>query len=183
MKQQEFEQRLLKIKEQEKLCDVKINISQLIDKDHLDCTWYGGEVGTIEFKDGTVITIGAYGDIRLYGAINGVSVDIEDKNNSGRVYEELGRMINDEDLKRLTNEYDDKDNYLEFWDNNWFEVDLITPDGKWVDLWICDNILDGNLLECFEGIDTYLEFIAWWCEEDNPPRLCCDCPCKTLCWS
>ena len=73
MTQKEYELALSKIMSQGKTYGVKIHISDIIDKDHLDCTWYGGEVATIQYE-GYIITIGAYGDIRLSGTINGEEI-------------------------------------------------------------------------------------------------------------
>ena len=50
MTQKEYELALSKIMSQEKTYDVKIHISDIIDKDHLDCSWYGGEVATILYE-------------------------------------------------------------------------------------------------------------------------------------
>lgn len=158
MTKKEFKKKLRKIKNQEEKFGVKITITDLIDKDHLNCIWYGGEVGIIETPSGYTITIGAYGDIRLYGFINSEPIDIKDKSNSGSVYHEIGNKVNDKLLHKLL-WYDKENNYLEYENNNWFEVDLISPDGELIDLCYTDNVLDDNLLDCFLGIETYLEYI------------------------
>ena len=160
MTQSEFGCRLANIMSQEKMLDVKINITQLIDKDHLDCTWYGGEVGTITLSDGYVITIGAYGDIRLYGNIDGEEITVVDKSNGGRVYDELGARLDDDMLHALFDS-DDAQRYLAFENNNWFEVDLISPTGQWIDLCGADNVLPDNLLECFEHVEDYFTYVDW----------------------
>lgn len=157
MSQEQYELTLSKIMSQEKTYGVKINITDIIDKDHLDCTWYGGEVATVLYK-GYIITIGAYGDIRLGGIINGSEVYIKDKNNGGAVYQELGRKLNDDQLHSLLNG-GDENNYLCFENNNWFEVDLISPDGEWIDLCYADNILDDNLLDCLKDVSVYFEYV------------------------
>ena len=159
MTQKEYELALSKIMSQEKTYGVKIHISDIIDKDHLDCTWYGGEVATIQYE-GYIITIGAYGDIRLSGTINGEEIYINDKNNGGEVYNELGRKLNDETLDELL-ESEDENNYLCFQNNNWFEVDLISPNGEWIDLCSADNVLDDNLLDCLMNISYYFEYVEW----------------------
>lgn len=161
MEIKDFISELEQIRHQEKTFDIEINISDIIDKDHLDCIWYGGEVGTIKYKNYTIV-IGAYGDIRLSGKINGEDIYVVDKNNGGEVYNSLGHLLDDDKLKQLLSpmsEDFDKDNYLEFKDNNWFEVDLISPEGKWIDLSGSDNVLDDNLLDCFTGIETYFEYV------------------------
>lgn len=165
MTQAEFEKRLADIKAQEEKYGVEIHITDLIDKDHLDCVWYGGQVGTIKYDD-YIITIGAYGDIRLCGMVNGERVDIKDKNNGGRVYEVLGANIDDDRFHALLYGLNDDLDYLVFENNNWFEVDLISPKGEWVDLCGADNVLDDNLLECFSGVESYFEYVKWAKEQE-----------------
>lgn len=157
MTQEEFDRKLKEVKAQEDKFGVEIEITDIIDKDHLDCTWYGGEVGTIEYK-GYIITIGAYGDIRLGGLINGTEVYVKDKRNGGAAYEELGCELTDDDLHRLLNS-DDENNYLTFENSNWFEVDLISPEGDFIDLCYADNVLENNLLECFSSVEDYFEYV------------------------
>lgn len=165
MTQEEFEKRMKEIKNQEKKYDVEIEITQLIDKDHLDCIWYGGEVGRIRYK-GYSIVISAYGEIRIYGTINGQYVDVVDKNNYGRIYEALAIEYGIDDdslyslLKDCPNSFKgNENNYLEYGYNNWFEVDLISPDGEWIDLCGADNVLENNLLDCFEDVEEYFFYV------------------------
>lgn len=164
MTQREFDDKLKHIKEQEEKFGVKIEIAQLLDKDHLDCIWYGGEVGSIAYK-GYSIVISAAGEIRLYGKLNGEEVSFVDKNNCG-LYEDLAidYDIDDEKFYALIYGYPDsfkgdENNYLEFENNNWFEVDLFSPEGEWIDLGYADNVLDNNLLECFGGVESYFEWV------------------------
>lgn len=163
MNKRDFEAKLERIKAQEKKYGVTINITDLIDKDHLDCLWYGGQVGSIKYED-YLIVIGAYGDVRLHGRINGEEVDVVDKYCTGGAYRELGSRLTDDDLNELLYS-EDEDNYLEYENNNWFEVDLISPDGEWVDL--CDNfnVLDGDLLDCFCDVQIYFDYVHWSREE------------------
>ena len=177
MTQAEFEKKLLDIKQQEEKYGVEIHITDLIDKDHLDCIWYGGEVGTIKY-DGYIITIGAYGDVRLCGTIGGEEINIKDKNNGGYAYDVLGAKIDDEKLHALLTGYGEGNDYLAFENNNWFEVDLISPDGKWIDLCGADNVLDNDLLDCFSNIETYFEYVKWAKENEvgvitqiNPEKI------------
>ena len=55
MESYDFTTKLEKIEEEAKKHNVKVDIYGIIDKDHLDCTWYGGEVGTITFEDGYIL--------------------------------------------------------------------------------------------------------------------------------
>lgn len=165
MTQEAFEKQMKVIKEQEKKFGVEIEITQLIDKDHLDCVWYGGEVGRIKYK-GYSIVISAYGDIRIYGKIKGQDVSVVDKGNYGRAYQDLAidYGVDDDLLYALMKDYSDsfkgdEDNYLEFENNNWFEVDLISPEGEWIDLCGADNVLENNLLDCFADVDDYFVYV------------------------
>lgn len=156
----ELSKKLAEIKKQEEKYGVEIEISQFIDKDHLDCLWYGGEVGTIKLQNGYIITIGAYGDIFLSGYIDGSYIYIKDKSNNGNVYSELGHLLDDRELHKLL-ESDATNNRLVLDNNNWFEVDLISPKGEWIDLCGADNVLEDNLLDCFTDIETYFEYVKW----------------------
>ena len=165
MTQKEFDQRMREIMAQEEKFGVKINISQLIDKDHLDCLWYGGEVGTIKYK-GYTIAIGAYGDVRLYGKIKGSWVEVKDKNNAGEAYGAIAveHEIDDDALHALTSDTSEY-GYLVYENNNWFEVDLISPEGEWIDLCGSDNVLSDDLLDCFSSVDDYFAFVDGEIEE------------------
>lgn len=164
MTEQEYNKTLAAIKAQEKKLGVTIEITDIIDKDHLNCTWYGGEVGRIIGYKGYTIVIGAYGDIRLTGRVNGEYVDIKDKSNGGSVYNELGSKLDDAGLAGCLNNAmtgEDDENMLEFDNNNWFEVDLIGPDGKWIDLCGADNVLDDDLLGYFKDVEEYFQYVDW----------------------
>ena len=160
----DFINKLKKIFKQEEKYGVKIEIDGLIDKDHLDCLWYGGQVGSIEYK-GYKIVIGAYGDIRISGRIYGVDIDFKDKSNSGAAYPDIAIEydIDDDKLHDISKVFSEGDehNYLIFKNNNWFEVDLISPSGEWIDLCDSDNVLDDNLLDCFADVSEYFEYVDW----------------------
>lgn len=120
-----------------------------IDKRHLNCIWYGGEIAHIKFNDGWFLTFGAYGDIKIYGAVKGAGFYVKDTCNSGSVYCELGSIIDDSSLASLEqnpNPY----NFIEFENNNWFEVNAISPNGKFIDLSITDNVLEDNFFDSFD---------------------------------
>lgn len=159
MTKKKFEEKLRKIKAQEEKYGVTIEITDIIDRNHLNCVWYGGKVGRIQTPSGYTITIGAYGDIRLNGIIDGEEINIKDKSNGGSVYGEIGHKVDDNRLKTLLTADESDENYLRYDNNNWFEVDLISPSGEWIDLFYTDNVLDDDLLDCFMDIETYFEYI------------------------
>ncbi len=182
MTQLEFIDKLKEIFKQEEKYGVEIEISQLIDKDHLDCLWYGGDVGTIKYR-GYTIVIGAHGDIRIGGRINGAEIDFKDKNNSGAAYEDIAvdYNIDDSKLYSLIEGYPDsfkgdENNYLSFENNNWFEVDLFSPDGEWIDLCGADNVLDNNLLDCFSDVSEYFEYVDNLIKEEQDALPVIDIP-------
>lgn len=118
------------LRNQEKEYRVKISFHPDVIRDerHLNCLWYGGEVGRIKYNDYDIV-IGAYGDIRLYGKINGREIYFKDRNNSGDSFSEFGKLIDDELLYKLL-QSEDEHNFLRMEDGNWFEVDLISPTGN-----------------------------------------------------
>lgn len=156
-----FEEFFESLKEQEKKYGVSIQFSpdKLRDEKHLDCIWYGGEVGKITYRDYQIV-IGAYGEIRLYGRINGEDIHFVGKNNVGEAYREFGNILDDESLYKLLDS-NDPDNQLTLGNNNWFEVDLISPDGKFIDLFGMDNVLCNNILDCFSDVSEYFKFVDW----------------------
>ena len=165
--QEEFEAKLAEIKLQEQKYGVKIDFdtSHCVDRKHLDCIWYGGQVGSIEYH-GYKIVIGSYGDIRISGIVDGRDFFYKDKDNDGYASNEFGDRIDDERLYNLFDEESRDGDYLEWIDNNWFEVDLYDPDGNWIDLCGADNVLDNNILDCFSGVSEYFEYVEW-AEQEN----------------
>lgn len=150
------------LKEQEKKIDVRICVPKdnMIDSKHLDCFWYGGEVGYIEYR-GFKIVIGAYGDRRVEGFIDGQYFCYKNKDNHYAYRDGNTDTIKDDSHLHLLCESCEENNYLNFTDNNWFEVDLIDPSGKWIDLCGCDNVLANNLIDCFRDIEPYFEYVQW----------------------
>lgn len=144
-------------KEAEEL-GVKVNFSceNIRDEKHLNCFWYGGEVGSIEYR-GCKIVIGTYGDIRADGQYDGKEFSFKDTVNSGRAFDELGNIFDDDFL--VDGIPGDDDDYLLLENNNWFEVDVIDAGGNFVDLSFTDNVLSDNILECFTGIEDYLRLL------------------------
>lgn len=159
MTRETFDKVLDFIREEEVKYGVEIDVKQFIDKDHLDCIWYGGEVATIKYR-GYTITIGAYGDIILDGRVNGEDIYIKDRDNAGGVYNELGWELDDERFYSFVDcEHGEDDDFIDIIDSNWFEVDLIDPDGNWIDLGGMDNVLDNNLLDNLRGINEYFPLV------------------------
>ena len=159
MKKREYKRRIKAIKAQEKELGVKI-FMDLRDKDHLDCTWYGGEIGTITFPDGWMILIEAQGEICLNGQIARYGeVDVTDKRNAGGVFRQLGSYLDDDSLRYLLYS-GTAEQYLVFGNNNWLVANVVSPDGQFFDMSsYTDNILDDCVLDAFENAEHYLEYI------------------------
>lgn len=151
------EEVLKNIKKQENKYFVKIHINEFRDESHLDCLWYGGEVARIEYRNYKIV-IGAYGDIECEGRINGKEIYFKDRNNSGSAFSEIGAIVNDNKLHELL-ESNDPDNYLRLKEGNWFEVDLINPKGKWIDLCGKDNVLENDLIDNLSDVSEYFQFV------------------------
>lgn len=126
-----------------------------IDEKHLDCLWYGGRVAEMAYKD-YLFTLGAYGDVRatLLDDNNNEVVEVRDKSNNGRFYEEMRSYIaDDSELWKLYQE-----GRLVFENNNWWEVLIDAPDGTQHDLgWVCndDNLIEA-LREMLDGMDEVI---------------------------
>lgn len=159
MTQKEFDEKLADIKKAEKEYNVKVDVTDIYDKDHLDCAWYGGTVATIKRNDGWEIIISAIGDIRLDGRVNGEEFYFVDKGNGGRLRYELN--MTDEELHSLLNEENtETKDYLYCGNNNWFEFDFKSPNDAIIDLGgiDCYNVIDDNILDNLDGasIEYYL---------------------------
>lgn len=143
--QEQYEARIAKIMEQEKELGVKIELHP-IDKDHLDCIWYSGEVGRITREDGWAVVLEAHGEIRLYGTVNGEEFYFVDKS-GGNAYKDLP-IADDDTLHKL-----EEAGAIVYENNNWFEFDVIGPDGSFYDCYgPFDNVVDDNILDFFEDL-------------------------------
>lgn len=139
----------LKEKAAAKGCELQFHCE--VSEEKQNSLWYGGEVVTI-LKDGYKFHLHANGDVigslyRSKGIIGPVSLlfYIKDKSNMGDFGMELSHYIStDKELNVLTDALSDgqlkKDGFiykLELSNNNWWEVFVTSPDGKWHDL-MCD---------------------------------------------
>ena len=53
-----------------------------IDDEHLDCVWYGGYIGGLRYK-GYEVSIEVYGDVDIYGFVNGADFQYRNRSNTG----------------------------------------------------------------------------------------------------
>lgn len=139
---------------------VKLNLDpdDIIDAEHLDCFWYGGPIGSLEYK-GYTVSIEVHGDVRL-SVLNDkceeTLLSYNNRNNSG-AYEdaEVKALVpDDETLHKLCDE-----GRAVWSNNNWVEYRIFAPDGEEIDTFAWDNVLDNNVLEAFADVSYYKDVI------------------------
>lgn len=133
---------------------VKLHLApeNIIDADHLDCFWYGGQIGAFEYK-GYTISIEVHGDVRLTlldGAYKEELLIYNNRNNTGAYKahdndEVLALIKNDEAFHQLCN-----DGRIVFSNNNWVEYLVLDAEGNQINDIAWDNVLDNNVLEAFD---------------------------------
>lgn len=121
----------------------------IIDDKHLDCFWYGGQIGTFEYK-GYTVSIEVHGDVSvtlLDSSFQENLLHYNNRDNSGayKNTEALELICDDETLHKLID-----DGRLVFSNNNWVEYLVFDPDDQMVDNVAWDNILDNNVLDVFD---------------------------------
>lgn len=170
VKKVEFEEQIQLLAE---LFGCKVSFEQRVYSDKQNSLWYGGEVITLH-KEGFKFHIDANGDVRgwLWRCKEGESPTqvfyIKDKHRGGDFGKEMSTYIdNDKELYKLCDTDGElkKGAYtytLELDNNNWWEVFVTTPDGKWHDLMyalesgeIKDAVIE--MLDCIPELKKYLE--------------------------
>ncbi len=146
-------------KEAESLgAELQVREDDFIDDDHLDCLWYGGQIGSIMYK-GFEISIEVQGEVALYGDMYDEELKnftYINKRGNGAFNMAASDSLrtafkNDTELRAALME-----NRLVVENNNWVEYFICTPDGVWHggDVIDCDNVLDA-----FEDISTWLDLL------------------------
>lgn len=140
-----------------------VEITQQVDKNRLDCVWYGGEVAKVHYK-GFTFTVEAIGDVKayLFDEHDKEIARVKDKGNGGHFYDEMRQFIaNDKELKELSDGC-----RLVYDDANWWECFATTPDGKFHDM---QDVVDADdLVGAIQTvIDTADEIIGWLTEDRN----------------
>ena len=136
---------------------VVLDEDTFIDDEHLNCFWYGGEIGSIKFNNGWTVNISVSGEVRLNGqTAEGEEIDYVNKNNDGAWGEDVASIIHgDSHLAALEDE-----SLVEFGNNNWVEFNFTDPDGNFCDCGISmDNLLDDNVLDAFLPVSSFLDAI------------------------
>lgn len=122
---------------------------KIIDAEHLDCFWYGGQIGAFEYK-GYTVSIEVHGDVSatlLDGSHKEELLYYNDRDNSGAYkYGSVLEFIKDDDtLHRLID-----NGQLVFSLNNWVEYLVLDAEGNQINDIAWDNVLDNNVLEAFD---------------------------------
>ena len=108
--------------------DVCIDEKNFIDKEHLDCFWYGGYLGSVTYRDYS-IDIEVHGDVRatIFDKDGNEEYHYVNKNNDGAYsYSEVRNLIkNDAELYTFI-----KNGKICCEDNNWVEIFLRDAEGE-----------------------------------------------------
>lgn len=137
---------------------INLESDSIIDASHLNCFWYGGPIGTLEYK-GYTVSIEVHGDVSVTVLDNDMETELLDyrnKNNSGAYgnSEVLDVIKADEELQLLCN-----DGRLVYSNNNWIEY-LIWDNNELVGPTVLDNVLDtDNVLEAFSDVSLFKNII------------------------
>ena len=137
------------------ISQIELEIVNFVDNDHRDCSWYGGVVAEVKYKD-YLFSLEARGDINctLFDENENEVGYVKDRNNGGSFrYEMAHCLANDAELYKAK-----EDGLLVFDNNNWFEIFLRTPDNQWQTMtWLSES---DDIEECvFEMIETVDEMI------------------------
>ncbi len=89
-------------------------IQKKVSEKHNDSFWYEGTIAEVTKQNGTEIHLIACGEIRIHSKEGNLVYDCKERNEGIE-----GGLNNDDDLKKIGNDYNDK----YYWENNnWFEV-------------------------------------------------------------
>lgn len=144
--------------------DVCIDGRNFIDKEHLDCFWYGGYLGSVTYRDYS-IDIEVHGDVRatIFDKNGNEEYHYVNKNNDGAYsYSEVRNLIkNDAELYALN-----ESGKICYENNNWVEIFLRDADGE--DSGLVFDVLGDNVLDAFrlENVESYKKIIDDFIEEN-----------------
>ncbi|MDD4509372.1 MAG: hypothetical protein PHY23_00405 [Oscillospiraceae bacterium] len=138
-----------------------VDESDFIDNKHLDCFWYGGPIGAIEY-DGWTVSIDVNGDVSLYGEIGGKEIEYRNNENSGAWGKDICSIIkSDRMLCRERQKIS-----ITYGVNSWVDCNLIAPDGMvaadsifYDGVLSTNSVLDNNVLSAFVDLQYYVDLI------------------------
>ena len=137
------------------ISQIELEIINFIDNEHKDCSWYGGAVAEVKYKD-FLFSLEARGDVNctLFDKNGDELGYVKDRNNAGSFRYEMAHCLeNDTELYKAK-----EDGRLVFENNNWFEIFVRTPAMEWKQVtWLSES---EDIEECvFEMIETMDEMI------------------------
>lgn len=165
MKKEKIREKLKQYKDlaAQKGAILNVNEHDFIDDDHLDCVWYGGDIGNIVYKS-VIFDICVHGDVCLFGYYNGQEIYYNNKSNTGAIGTDLYYQIpDDKTLHQLSipDWQKETDDHLEWGNNNWVEIFFGNSNSS--DVANDDNVLEavGEALEFIEELyQTYLDVVG-----------------------
>lgn len=144
--------------------EVYIDERNFIDKEHLDCFWYGGYLGSVTYR-GYSIDIEVHGDVRatIFDKDGNEEYHYVNENNDGAYsYSEVRNLIkNDAELQAFN-----ESGRICCENNNWVEIFLRDAEGE--DSGLVFDVLGDNVLDAFklENVEWYKEIIDNFIEEN-----------------
>ena len=126
----------------------KINIIQKkISEKHNSSFWYDGRIAEFTKPNGTELCLIACGEIRIHNKEGNLVYDCKERDEGIK-----GGLNNDDDLKKIGNDYNDK----YFWENNnWFEVIFKQKGSDVFDSVLCDVAHEYD--EALSLLNSYIE--------------------------
>lgn len=143
---------------------IGIDVAAELRNGQYSSLWYGGEIATIHYK-GWKFEICACGDVRAWLNDKDEAREllyVKDKNNAGRLGEELQRYIRTDKALYAAISGKHSRYSLELDDNNWFECFATDPKGRFYDLvWTLDSDhAIESIAEVITGMDEVIASIA-----------------------
>ena len=135
---------------------VELEIIEFMDNDHKDCSWYGGVVAEVKYKD-FLFSLEARGDIicTLFDKNENELGYVKDRNNGSSFrYEMAHCLANDAELHKA-----EEDGRLIYENNNWFEIFVRTPDEEWHGkTWLSESDdIEESVFVMIETMDEMIE--------------------------
>lgn len=142
---------------------VNFNRNDIIDFQHLDCTWYYNhscvasitkEVNGRQYE----LLLVPSGEINLYGCIDGKEVEFKNETVNDLINE---YDFDDNKLEQFSNS-NDENNYLEWDNNNWIAGEVAVNNE------ICntfDEILDDNILDNMNDLSSLVDMLDKFIKE------------------
>ena len=138
--------------------ELTVDENDFIDADHLDCTWYGGNIAHICYKD-LDIDIDVFGDVIFEGTYNGQKIYYVNTTNTGAAESEFIRQIPNDFILHALCGRKDNDDRLICRSVNCPEARIYSKlTGKYIDSkkLESENILDA-IEEVVVGIDYFFD--------------------------